>query len=206
MVSPPEQRSAALLGDERPEGERKMGLRSDAEPPLFLPPRTLVAVRSIVSRSVRPHSARKRRGPRRRGPDAATGSTDQRPAAKQRKMARDPAEQLRRPSVAAQGGDRDHEAGPRARQQTQDRHCLRHLVGPGARSLCFEQRRRYAWLAEAKTLAFALGERGIHVNTLSLGGTLTPRYSASLEKRAVTARATLARRLALHDGGFTKAY
>ncbi|TIM34429.1 MAG: SDR family oxidoreductase, partial [Mesorhizobium sp.] len=33
---------------------------------------------------------------------------------------------------------------------------------------------RTAWLGEAKTLAFALGERGIHVNTLSLGGTLSP--------------------------------
>lgn len=43
---------------------------------------------------------------------------------------------------------------------------------------------RCAWLAEAKTLAFALGDRGIHVNTLSLGGTLTPNYVASLEKRA----------------------
>ena len=40
---------------------------------------------------------------------------------------------------------------------------------------------RCAWLAQAKTLAFALGERGIHVNTLSLGGTLTPGYAASLE-------------------------
>lgn len=46
---------------------------------------------------------------------------------------------------------------------------------------------RCAWLAEAKTLAFALGDRGIHVNTLSLGGTLTPGYTASLEKRAASA-------------------
>ena len=44
---------------------------------------------------------------------------------------------------------------------------------------------RCTWLAEAKTLAFALGERGIRVSTLSLGGTLTPGYAASLEKRAV---------------------
>ena len=35
---------------------------------------------------------------------------------------------------------------------------------------------RCAWLAEAKTLAFALGARGIHINTLSLGATLTPDY------------------------------
>lgn len=55
---------------------------------------------------------------------------------------------------------------------------------------------RCAWLAEAKTLAFALGEQGIHVNTLSLGGTLTPGYIASLEKRAVTAGATFEQRLA----------
>jgi len=46
---------------------------------------------------------------------------------------------------------------------------------------------RCAWLAEAKTLAFAFGDRGIHVNTLSLGGTLTPWYAASLEKRAASA-------------------
>lgn len=55
---------------------------------------------------------------------------------------------------------------------------------------------RCAWLAEAKTLAFALGERGIHVNTLSLGGTLTPDYSASLAKRAVGAGMTFEQRLA----------
>jgi 3-oxoacyl-[acyl-carrier protein] reductase len=55
---------------------------------------------------------------------------------------------------------------------------------------------RCAWLAEAKTLAFALGERGIHVNTLSLGGTLTPGYAASLEKRAANAGTTIEQRLA----------
>lgn len=54
---------------------------------------------------------------------------------------------------------------------------------------------RCAWLAEAKTLAFALGERGIHVNTLSLGGTLTPGYAASLEKRAATAGISVDQRL-----------
>ncbi len=55
---------------------------------------------------------------------------------------------------------------------------------------------RCAWLAEAKTLAFALGERGIHVNTLSLGGTLTPGYKSSLEKRASTAGVSFDERLA----------
>lgn len=55
---------------------------------------------------------------------------------------------------------------------------------------------RCSWLAEAKTLAFALGDRGIHVNTLSLGGTLTPDYSASLEKRALSAGVTIDQRLA----------
>jgi len=54
---------------------------------------------------------------------------------------------------------------------------------------------RCAWLAEAKTLAFALGDQGIHVNTLSLGGTLTPGYAASLEKRAANAGATVEQRL-----------
>lgn len=43
---------------------------------------------------------------------------------------------------------------------------------------------RCAWLAEAKTLAFVLGERGIHVNTLSLGGTLSDWYREGLERRA----------------------
>jgi 3-oxoacyl-[acyl-carrier protein] reductase len=54
---------------------------------------------------------------------------------------------------------------------------------------------RCAWLAEAKTLAFALGERGIHVNTLSLGGTLTPGYSASLARRAANAGVSFDERL-----------
>ena len=55
---------------------------------------------------------------------------------------------------------------------------------------------RCAWLAEAKTLAFALGDRGIHVNTLSLGGTLTPGYATSLERRAGNAGVTFEQRLA----------
>jgi 3-oxoacyl-[acyl-carrier protein] reductase len=55
---------------------------------------------------------------------------------------------------------------------------------------------RCAWLAEAKTLAFALGDRGIHVNTLSLGGTLTPGYTAGLEKRAANAGMDFSQRLA----------
>ena len=55
---------------------------------------------------------------------------------------------------------------------------------------------RCAWLAEAKTLAFALGDRGIHVNTLSLGGTLTPGYTASLGRRATGAGVTFEQRLA----------
>lgn len=55
---------------------------------------------------------------------------------------------------------------------------------------------RCAWLAEAKTLAFALGERGIHINTLSLGGTLTPDYMASIQRRADQAGLSFAQRLA----------
>jgi 3-oxoacyl-[acyl-carrier protein] reductase len=55
---------------------------------------------------------------------------------------------------------------------------------------------RCAWLAEAKTLAFALGERGIHVNTLSLGGTLSPWYVAGIERRAAGAGMTYEQRLA----------
>ena len=45
---------------------------------------------------------------------------------------------------------------------------------------------RCAWLAEAKTLAFALGEQGIHVNTLSLRAR-SPWYRAGLEERAAGA-------------------
>lgn len=43
---------------------------------------------------------------------------------------------------------------------------------------------RTAWLGEAKTLAFALGSRGIHVNTLSLGGTLSPWYREAIARGA----------------------
>lgn len=46
---------------------------------------------------------------------------------------------------------------------------------------------RTAWLGEAKTLAFALGPRGIHVNTLSLGGTLSPWYRDAIVSRAANA-------------------
>jgi 3-oxoacyl-[acyl-carrier protein] reductase len=43
---------------------------------------------------------------------------------------------------------------------------------------------RTAWIGEAKTLAFALGNMGIHVNTLSLGGTLSPWYREKIRERA----------------------
>lgn len=55
---------------------------------------------------------------------------------------------------------------------------------------------RAAWLAQAKTLAFALGPRGIHVNTLSLGGTLSPHYIAMIQKRADAAGQDFETRLA----------
>jgi 3-oxoacyl-[acyl-carrier protein] reductase len=44
---------------------------------------------------------------------------------------------------------------------------------------------RCAWLAQAKTMAFALGERNIHVNTVSLGGTLTEKYKAGIQTRGL---------------------
>ncbi len=56
---------------------------------------------------------------------------------------------------------------------------------------------RTAWIGEAKTLAFALGPRNIHVNTLSLGGTLTADYRASIQRRADTASQTFEKRLEL---------
>jgi 3-oxoacyl-[acyl-carrier protein] reductase len=54
---------------------------------------------------------------------------------------------------------------------------------------------RCAWVGQAKTLAFALGERGIHINTLSLGGTLAPWYVAGIEKRAANAGMSYEERL-----------
>lgn len=45
---------------------------------------------------------------------------------------------------------------------------------------------RLAWLAEAKTLAFALGSRGVHVNTVSLGGVMTERYKAKIADKAAS--------------------
>lgn len=55
---------------------------------------------------------------------------------------------------------------------------------------------RTAWIGQAKTLAFALGPRGIHINTLSLGGTLSPWYQAAITKRAESNAMTYAERLA----------
>ena len=50
---------------------------------------------------------------------------------------------------------------------------------------------RCAWLAQCKTMAFALGEKRIHVNTVSLGGTLTEDYLKGLEGRAKKASRSL---------------
>lgn len=55
---------------------------------------------------------------------------------------------------------------------------------------------RTAWVGQAKTLAFALGPRGIHINTLSLGGTLSPWYQAAITKRAESNAMTYGERLA----------
>ena len=43
---------------------------------------------------------------------------------------------------------------------------------------------RCAWLAQAKTLAFAYGPKGIHFNTVSLGGTMTEEYQQGIASRA----------------------
>lgn len=43
---------------------------------------------------------------------------------------------------------------------------------------------RTAWVGQAKTLAFAYGPKGIHINTLSLGGTLSPWYRDKILERA----------------------
>jgi NAD(P)-dependent dehydrogenase (short-subunit alcohol dehydrogenase family) len=55
---------------------------------------------------------------------------------------------------------------------------------------------RTAWLGEAKTLAFALGPKGIHVNTLSLGGTLSPWYREAITKRGASAGLSFEEQLA----------
>lgn len=55
---------------------------------------------------------------------------------------------------------------------------------------------RTAWIGEAKTLAFALGSRGIHVNTLSLGGTLSPWYREKINERAQKAGVSFEAQLA----------
>jgi 3-oxoacyl-[acyl-carrier protein] reductase len=46
---------------------------------------------------------------------------------------------------------------------------------------------RLAWLAEAKTLAHALGPKSIHVNTLSLGGVMTEKYREKMIEKAASA-------------------
>ena len=43
---------------------------------------------------------------------------------------------------------------------------------------------RTMWVGQAKTMASALGDKRIHVNTLSLGGVLTEKYSNRLEDKA----------------------
>lgn len=55
---------------------------------------------------------------------------------------------------------------------------------------------RPAWLGQAKTLAFALGGRGIHVNTVSLGGVLTEEYSQLIAGRGTKAGWTFEQQLA----------
>jgi len=54
---------------------------------------------------------------------------------------------------------------------------------------------RPAWLGQAKTLAFALGDRGIHVNTVSLGGILTQDFTGLIAGRAKDAGQTFEQRL-----------
>jgi len=43
---------------------------------------------------------------------------------------------------------------------------------------------RNAWLGQTKTMALALGEKGISVNTLSLGGVMTEAYTDKLKGKA----------------------
>ncbi len=59
---------------------------------------------------------------------------------------------------------------------------------------------RPAWLGQVKTLAFALGHRGIHVNTVSLGGILTEGYTGLIAGRAKDAGQTFEQRHTEADG------
>lgn len=43
---------------------------------------------------------------------------------------------------------------------------------------------RSAWLGQAKTMALVLGEKGISVNTLSLGGVMTESYTNKMHNKA----------------------
>ena len=43
---------------------------------------------------------------------------------------------------------------------------------------------RAAWVAQAKTLAFAFGAKGVHFNTISIGGVMTDDFIAKLESEA----------------------
>jgi len=45
---------------------------------------------------------------------------------------------------------------------------------------------RSAWLGQAKAMALSLGERGISVNTLSLGGVMTESYTEKMQKKAMS--------------------
>jgi len=55
---------------------------------------------------------------------------------------------------------------------------------------------RCAWRGQEKTLAIAYGPQGIHVNTLSLGGTLTEGYRNGIADRAAKAGISFEQRLA----------
>lgn len=56
---------------------------------------------------------------------------------------------------------------------------------------------RSAWLGQAKTMALALAEQKISVNTLSLGGVLTESYIAKLTEKAVAAGLSFEQQLEL---------
>mgnify|MGYP000149035018 CR=1 FL=1 len=55
---------------------------------------------------------------------------------------------------------------------------------------------RAAWVAQAKTLAFAYGPQRVHFNTLSLGGVMTDKYSARLAEMAKQAGRSFEEQLA----------
>jgi len=77
-------------------------------------------------------------------------------------------EELHRPIGVAQDGNCHNETRSGEWSSIEGRHYFRYLAASLPDELATSNLLHGAWAGEAKRLAFALGERGIHVNSLSL--------------------------------------